>query len=635
MKTLDARTRFQTGWLAALRFGRQERSAAHPAGAVDLESHGTPDDRNLAGKPLDWPRASGRYCRFHPFPLPRRSIVMKKALIMGTLGAALALAASPVFASWSDTAATNLAVGFGSGDQVQPKILPTSDGGCWISWFDNSTGGYDVRIQRLDSVGNAMLGPNGVLVADRYFSSTQDYGMGMDADGNALLAFRISDPNEENVQIEAQKISPDGALLWGADGIRFGNTADFLADPKITATSDGDVVVGWTDNSDMVFARLDANGNELWDPEVVISDPNGNGLTLSDLHGAEAGSAIFSYVSASGFSGPKHLLAQKLDPSGASEWTTAVYDGGSLQFGNFPTFIPDGTGGAVFAWYDSGTLASHVQHLNADGSEVFPHNGVLVSTNSSDAQVSPSAAYDGATGDIFAFWTEEDQLTQGNRGVYGQKIDASGNRDWGDDGVAVVNLGTGADYLTSTVATSDDGAIVFYAGGFGFGEDQLYAARFDTNGNLVWNPGIVDLSSTPTVKFRLNSTMTASGMAIVTWGDSATGDSNILAQNVNGDGSLGATCPTGYESFSGSVAPGERGTSDGYFAPAGIENGILISPPGFRLFALTKLQGEAQLIGSDYSNELHHWGPAGPYKWIAQAWAGSAGGNYTLCVDHP
>lgn len=553
------------------------------------------------------------------------------------LAAAVAMAATPVLASWSDTAASNLVIGNGKlGEQAQPKILPTADGGCWISWFDNSTGGYSVRIQRLDSVGNKMLGPIGILVAKRYFSSTQDYGLSVDANGDALLAFNISDTSGNNIKMEAQKIAPDGTLMWGASGIQFGNTADFLADPKITATSDGDIVVGWTDNSDMEFVRLDANGNQLWNPNIQISDPGGASLTVSDLHGADSGSAIVSYVSSKGFSSPSHLLAQKLDTSGVSQWTTAVYDGGSLQFGNFPTFIPDGSGGAVFAWYDNTKLQSHVQHLSSSGLEMFPHNGILVANVAGDIQVEPSAAYDPATQDIFAFWTETDAATQGNVGVSGQRVDASGNLAWGTTGKIIVPKTTNASYLTSTVATSDAGAIVFYSGGVGFGQDQVYAARLDTNGNYLWNPGIVSVSSTPAQKFRLVATILPNDMTIATWEDIGTNSGNILAQNLNGDGTLSATCPDGYAAYSGTLVPGGRGSSPGYKALAGMENGILISPAGFKLFALAKIPGHAaQLIGSDASNEIHQQGPAGIYKWVAQAGTNGTGGNYTLCVNHP
>ena len=554
---------------------------------------------------------------------------MKKHLLSFASVAVLALAAAPVYAQWSNTPSSNFAVASGPGDQIQPKIVPTPDGGSWISWFDGNNG-YSVHLQRLDSVGNPMLGPNGILVATRGYSSTQDYGLSVDAAGDALLAFR-TDQYGSGDEIEAQVVAPDGTLVWGPDGIEFGNGADFVADPKIAATSDGNIVVGWTDNADYELVGVDSSGNQLWSDD--ISDPNGNSLTLSDLHGSDSGSVIASYVSASGFSGPKHLLAEKFDSSGTSEWTDAVYDGGSLQFGNFPTFIPDGSGGAVFAWYDSTNLQSHVQHLAADGSEIFPHNGVLVANVAGDIQVEPSAAYDPATQDIFVFWTEEDASTQGNRGVSGQRVDASGNLAWGSGGLTILPKTTNADYLTSTVATSDDGTIVFFSGGVG--SDQLYAARLDTNGNFVWNPNIADVSSTPASKYRLGSIIYPNDMAVVTWEDTGAGNSDILAQNVNGDGSLGATCPADYTAYPGTLNPGEHDKRVTYFAPSGVENGILISPPGFDLLLGVRNQQQNNLFNSSGNNEIHHWFPSSGFGWIVKAWSAGAGGSYTLCVKRP
>ena len=44
-------------------------------------------------------------------------------------------------------------------------------------------------------------------------------------------------------------------------------------------------------------------------------------------------------------------LAQKLDATGALLWGAghvAVFDGGSLQFGNFPDFVTDGAGFGIW-----------------------------------------------------------------------------------------------------------------------------------------------------------------------------------------------------------------------------------------------------------------------------------------------
>ena len=118
-----------------------------------------------------------------------------------------------------------------------------------------------------------------------------------------------------------------------------------------------------------------------------------------------------------------------------------IFDVGSLQFGNFPYFVYDGNGGAVFAWYTSiPTLQCYAQHILADGSEAFPHNGSAASTNLTNVRVDPSAAYQPATGAVFLFWTEEDS-NQFTNSVNGQNFDSSGNRRWGQDGRVIVPLG--------------------------------------------------------------------------------------------------------------------------------------------------------------------------------------------------
>jgi hypothetical protein len=115
---------------------------------------------------------------------------MKRSAFLASATFAVAASfATVAHAQWSTDPNANLVVADGASEQVQPKMVATADGGFYVSWFDNSTGGYDVRLQRLDVAGNELWPHNGVLVADRNESSTQDYGLAVAADGNALLAF--------------------------------------------------------------------------------------------------------------------------------------------------------------------------------------------------------------------------------------------------------------------------------------------------------------------------------------------------------------------------------------------------------------------------------------------------------------
>ena len=83
------------------------------------------------------------------------------------IGACLVCVAAACLA-WTPSSSTTL--GGGANDQVQPKMSGTTDGGFCMSWFDNATGGYDVRANRFNASGMPMWGANGVLVADRSFS---------------------------------------------------------------------------------------------------------------------------------------------------------------------------------------------------------------------------------------------------------------------------------------------------------------------------------------------------------------------------------------------------------------------------------------------------------------------------------
>ena len=249
------------------------------------------------------------------------------------------------------------------------------------------------------------------MVADLTNSSTEDYGLGVDTAGNALIAFLDTREGLSNQQVTAAKMAPSGNALWTRHGVQLTSDSAFHAAPKIVGTSDGSIVVAWTSDSNVVLQKLDANGVAQWGSGIVFS-LSGSDYLLADLHAADNGSVIVSWVSNKGFGSNSQLRANKVSSSGSLLWGSSnvdIFDVGSLQFGNFPYFVYDGNGGAVFAWYTSiPTLQCFAQHIRSDGSEAFPHNGVAGSGNTVNVRVSPAAAYSKATDEVFMFWTEED-----------------------------------------------------------------------------------------------------------------------------------------------------------------------------------------------------------------------------------
>ena len=451
-------------------------------------------------------------------------------------------------AQWSADPAKNLALADkGNGnDQVQPKVRPLSNNGWYVSWFDADPNspppvGYDVYLQRLNPGGVEQFRHDGIMIADLSNSSTEDYGLDADTAGNALLAF-LDTREGSNQQVTAAKISPAGKALWGKLGVQTTKDSASHSAPKIAGTSDGNVVVAWTSNSNVVLQKLDANGHALWGKGVVLSE-SGYDYGLADLHAADNGSVIVSWIREQGFGSNRYIYANKLSAKGKLLWGKGhvkVFDNGSLQFGAFPYFVPDGSGGAVFSWYSSSpALQCFAQHILANGSEAFPHNGSAASTNTTDVRVSPAASYRAATDEVFLFWTEEDS-NQVLNGVYAQKFDAKGTRKWGDSGLVVVPLGADQQIFVQNVQIGT-GALSYWVDQVGFGSSTIQATRLDRAGKVVCQQ--FSVSSLPANKAGLSSSIVRSGLSAVAWEDDRSGNNGIYIQNVNRNCSLGPVAP--------------------------------------------------------------------------------------------
>jgi hypothetical protein len=181
-------------------------------------------------------------------------------------------------------------------------------------------------------------------------------------------------------------------------------------------------------------------------------------------------------------------------------------------------------------------LQCFAQHILADGSEAFPHNGSAASTNTANVRVDPAVSYRARTDEVFLVWTEED-ANQSLNGIYAQRFGHKGGRGWGQTGLEIVPLGADSQILPSNVQIGA-GALMFWIDMQSFGNATIQAIRLKGDGRV--SCGQFPVSTATSNKGRpVADIVTASGLAALAFEDDRIGNNGIYIQNVNRDCSLG------------------------------------------------------------------------------------------------
>ena len=475
-----------------------------------------------------------------------RSFISLAPLVVGVV---VVVAVGPVAGAaapqWGADPAVNQVISSAPSDQNQPKLAPTPDGGYWVSWLDGIGTGWDVRLQKLDAGGVAAFGAGGILVADRSFSSTQDYGLSVAANGDALLAFR--DDRSGGVKITAARVSDTGVFAWGPGGVTLSSGSGFVAAPKVVQSALGSAaqtVVAWTDNSSVRVQAVGASGQLLWGSGTSLVPPVGS-YALADLERVGEDVVVSAVYQTGGFTSPRRLVAQRLDPSGGPLWGAApvsVFGAGSLQIGNYPGFVVDGEE-TVFAWYTSSpSLQCYAQRLDGAGAPRFGSNGVAVATAAGD-RVNPQVAVDPVNGDSLVVWRQQ-VPNSSLSGISAQRFNVNGARLWGSGGLAIAPVApNGADFPSLFVPGSGAGAgaaeptLFTWLEAPSFGADRIYGASFSAAGAIV-TPRF-DVASTPSIKSRLGGAVAETGLGLLAWSDERSDSGDILVQALGLTGTLG------------------------------------------------------------------------------------------------
>jgi hypothetical protein len=477
-------------------------------------------------------------------------------------------------AQWSNDPSQNTVVRDTIGYLIVPHVAANPAGDSYISWYSATEGlRFDVYLQHFDINGNKLWADDGLLVSDHQTDTwVSDYGLVVDHQGYAILT--VQDWRDGHSNAFAYRISPDGVMQWGPDGIRLTNTTDGNYWPQVTVTGDNDFIFLYQmfpeDTalfSHIGFQKVDQGGNMVW-TNTIASDSSD--FFLPQMLLTEDGNLIVSWLAAKnsidtvyGHENYIHVFVQKFSPDGQALWPAPVQvDTGDVMIVGalytLPLLANDGTDGAYMVWqsFSSHEPTVFANHIGGDGLLLWPGHGTPVSMRPWH-HTEPSICFIDDINRLFVFWKDyrfdPDYLTD-SWAISGQKFSPSGARLWGDTAIFIAPIIISIDtaYINLVIKTTQDNDIgLFYEKGYLDinGADtsivtELYACLLDTNAAFVW-PGVRRvLSDAVSEKVHLTISNLVNTQWIAAWDDNRQDPhqemlTGIYAQNITGDGDLG------------------------------------------------------------------------------------------------
>jgi hypothetical protein len=458
---------------------------------------------------------------------------------------AVAAFAPSAFAHYSTDPATPMALRSTPFDDTQPKIAIADEGRQLIGYFSGP--GYDVWLDCLDPTGTSIWGAP-VLVEDRDLISTVDWSLASDVEGNAYLTYNVSaNGGGEHVQ-KVTKIDENGLVVWSQT---FGQgPAGTLGNGRVIVTGDGYVWAATAVDDATAVQRFEPDhGTPSFLFELLVEE-TGYSQMCAGLQPASDGAVFLSTVRSESPDGERVLHAHRIEPGGSRPWGTegvAVFGKGSLQYGHFPDFLPDGEGGAYFTWYTVEPLNARAQRMDAEGAMLWGMDGVAVSMNPVHdfggtiaavhrTEPQPILREDGR---LVIFFNAYSEPIEGIVwfGIGAQCLGADGTRQWGVDGVMVDEY---APFEKGVVYDREVGAPLRFGSSVGiswvnFSSPSLsvaWAAHLDLDGSPEWK---VAFATDATTKSRLVASPADTYGTVLAW----QGDNDIFAGRIADDGTIG------------------------------------------------------------------------------------------------
>lgn len=193
-------------------------------------------------------------------------------------------------ALWAPDGVLVVSVGAMQGDA---KVISTGFGTATVVWIDGRNGNNDLYAQRMDANGLPMWAPTGVPVCTNAASLGQ-HVMVSDGAGGVIVCWLDYRPGSVT-EVYAQRIDPDGNMLWEHDGVRLCSVPSLEYEPAIVTDGANGAIAAWYDRRSGTNFDVYANRVRGLHGTVDVPPPSATAFRLAVLSSnPAAGAARFA-----------------------------------------------------------------------------------------------------------------------------------------------------------------------------------------------------------------------------------------------------------------------------------------------------------------------------------------------------
>lgn len=429
----------------------------------------------------------------------------------------------------------NLPIVMVAGRQHVSAVAALPTAGAVIAWRDERSSPAALYAQRLNEKWHPLWAANGLQVSSSS-SKVEAYSGIVPGDGSGDLILAWQSSQDDDGDIYAQRLNPQGVRQWGENGIIVYKGSREQGLPIVVSDGGGGAFIIWQDErqggKDIYAQRLAANGAKLWPETGVAIGQTRREQILGDAAATPDGGFVVAWSDER--YNPYRVFVQRVDNSGRNVWGTGALVANPVRHQRAPRLavVPGAAQDFTVrvAWLEGRLLSSpnvQVQSLNANGATLWSST-VTAGRNSADQTAIQLLA--SADGSLLLVWQDgrNDQAD-----IYGQRVAASGSLLWTNEGLAIARV-TKSQTVPRLASDGAGGLICAWL------DDRSGAnvavQRITPEGKAAWTANGVLIKAEDGKTTQPAIAAISAGGVLVSWTDSRKGNEDIFAQPVTAAG---------------------------------------------------------------------------------------------------